>query len=45
MPRKVIGYNGFVDLFRNPQKHGIPELLPEEEDREVIEVFMTLVHY
>jgi hypothetical protein len=26
MPRKVIGYDGFVDLFRNLQKQGIAEL-------------------
>jgi len=26
MPRKVIGYDGFVDLFRNLQKNGIAEL-------------------
>ena len=23
MPRKVIGYDGFVDLFRNPRKSNL----------------------
>ena len=48
MPRKVIGYDGFVDLFRNLQKNGIAELhfgkgfTEEEEDREVRKAFQEI---
>jgi hypothetical protein len=48
MPSKVIGYDGFVDLFRNLQKNGIAELhfgkgfTEEEEDREVRKAFQEI---
>ena len=48
--RKVIGYNGFVDLFRNLQKNGIAELkfgkgfTPEEEDKEVRKAFHEIAN-
>ena len=50
MPRKVIGYDGFVDLFRNLQKNGIAELqfgkgfTEEEEDREVKKAFYEIAN-
>ena len=45
----MIGYNGFVDLFRNLQKQGIAELqmkgfTAEEEDREVMAFFMEIAN-
>ena len=45
----MIGYNGFVDLFRNLQKQGIAELkmkgfTAEEEDREVRAFFMEIAN-
>ena len=50
MSRKEIGYDGFVDLFRNLQKSGIPELqfgkgfTEEEEDGEVRKIFYEIAN-